>query len=281
MVKKVIAIIMILNIILFSMNMVNAATGNVSLNSSNTSVKPGGTFTVTIAANCDSGINGIDTTYSYDTDKLELVSADVTSNNWVSLGANNAIQVICNTTSKVTSDNIYTLTFKVKDNATAGTTATVKTTDIKVDSDVSSASFTVGAKSVTINITSESTNGSNESSGSNGSSGTNGSNGSNGANGSSGTNGSSNNGSSQNPGSTENPNSAGSTSSGTTNNKSENGGASSGTSVTNKPNNSVSNGILPKTGKSDTLLTVLIILTSVCSVIFYIKTIKKNRKIEK
>ncbi len=249
MVKKIIAIIMTLNMILFSINIVNAATGNASLNASNTSVKPGETFTVTISAKCDDGINGIDTTYSYDTDKLELVSENVANNKWVSMGSNSAVQVICNTTSKITSDNIYVLTFKVKDNATTGTTAKVSTTDIKVDSDVSASSYTEGAKSVTINIISESSNSP------------------------------SNNGGTQTP-SVSGNNNAGSQSLGTNNSNNSNNSKnssvpSSSSSVTKRESNSVSSGILPKTGKTSTLLVILIIIASIYSVVSCIKVIKK------
>ena len=80
--KRVIATIIMLSMILFSMNFVNAASGSVSLNASNTSAKPGETFTITLAANCADGINGIDTTFSYDKDKLELISENVSSNKW-------------------------------------------------------------------------------------------------------------------------------------------------------------------------------------------------------
>ncbi len=157
MIKKIIASIIVLIIILFSINIVNATSGSSSLNASSTSVKPKGTFKVTLSVKCEEGINGIDTSYSYDEDKLELVSAEVANDNWLNMGKKGVIQVICNTTSKITSNNIYVLTFKVKDNATVGTTAKVSTSEIKVDSDVDASNFTDKAKSVNINIVSENT----------------------------------------------------------------------------------------------------------------------------
>ncbi len=165
MIKKITTIIIATCMILFGLNIVNAATENVSLNVSSKSVKPGGTFTVTLSAKCDDGINGIDTTYSYDEDKLELVSAKVADDNWVNLGEDDAIQVICNTTSKITDSDIYILTFKVKDNAKTGT-AKVSTSEIKVDSDVSESSFEEKAKTVTVNITADNSSGQNQGSGS-------------------------------------------------------------------------------------------------------------------
>ncbi len=138
-----------------SVTIVNASNGNASLTTSSTSVKQGETFIVTLSVNCEDGINGVDTSYSYDEDKLELVSANVASSNWANLGIDSKIQVIVNSTSKLTSENIYVLTFKVKDNASVGDSAKVSISEIKVDSDVSESSFTETPKSVTINIISK------------------------------------------------------------------------------------------------------------------------------
>lgn len=59
-------------------------------------VKVGESFSVTIKATCPDGINGIDTTYSYDTEKLELVSGNVANSKFASLGIDNQISVISN-----------------------------------------------------------------------------------------------------------------------------------------------------------------------------------------
>ncbi len=271
MVKKIIAVMMILNMILFSLNIVNAATGNADINASNTSVKPGETFTVTISAKCDDGINGIDTTYSYDIDKLELVSANVTNNNWVNMGSDNTIQVICNTTKKVTSDNIYILTFKVKDNVAEETTVKISTSDIKVDSDVSKSSFTESAKSVNINIVPTNSNVQNNNNDEN--QGTNVPNSNNGQNQSQ--NPSTQNSSNQNNsnGQSQNQNSSTQTSNNQQNKTPNTQSNNSETKVTDK---SVSNKSMPKTGKANITLTILIILFSICSIIAYIKMIKNK-----
>lgn len=152
--KRILLSIIMLCIIVCSATMVYASTGKVDLLSNQTSVKPGDTFTVTISATCEDGINGITTTYSYDEDKLELVSAKVANNNWVKVTGttNYSIDVFCDTTSKITSDSIYVLTFKVKDTITTETTANVTISTIKVDSDVDASSFTEDGKSVNISI---------------------------------------------------------------------------------------------------------------------------------
>lgn len=155
--KSIIVSIMVMIIVFSSINIVSAATNKVNLTASNTTVKQGETFTVTLSAECEDGINGIDTTYDYDKNKLELVNANVSNNNWASMGTTGTIQVICNNTQKITSDNIYVLTFKVRDNAVVGATS-ISTSGIKLDSDVSASSFTDEAKSVSININSKNPN---------------------------------------------------------------------------------------------------------------------------
>ena len=149
--KKIIVSIIVLCLILSSISIVNASTGTVNL-VANKSVKPGETFTVTLSVSCEDGINGVDTKYNYDHDKLELVSANVANNNWANLGTDNSITVISNSSSKITSSDIYVLTFKVKDNATSGI-AKVSVSDIMIDSDLAeNSSFSVKAKSLDINI---------------------------------------------------------------------------------------------------------------------------------
>lgn len=148
--KKIIVSIIVLCLILSSISIVNASTGTVNL-TANKSVKPGETFTVTLSVSCEDGINGVNTTYNYDHNKLELVSANVANSNWASLGTDNSITVISNSSSKVTSSDVYVLTFKVKDNATG--TIKVETSDIMIDSDLAeNSSFNVKAKSIDINI---------------------------------------------------------------------------------------------------------------------------------
>lgn len=151
--KKILFSIIMLCILLCCASIVNANnTGKVEFVASSLSVKPGDTFTVKISAKCEDGINGIATTYSYDKDKLELISAKVANDNWVSMGVNNAIEIMCNTTSKITSDDIYILTFKAKSNITEKTTANVGINSIKVDSDVNASTFVENEKTLKISI---------------------------------------------------------------------------------------------------------------------------------
>ncbi len=142
-----------------------AATGSVELRASVTQAKREETFTVTVSATSSDGINGIDTKYTYDTNGLELVSANVVnSSNWSSLGVDQDITVICNTTSKVTNADIYVLTFKVKNTATIGSKLKVETTEIVLDTDLATNSeVTIPAKVVEIEVIANETPGTNPS----------------------------------------------------------------------------------------------------------------------
>lgn len=166
--KKLITFAIIIMVILANLSIVQAATtATATLKTNKDKVKPGDTFTVTLSVACEDGINGIDTTYSYDADKLELVSASVKDSvNWSSLGSDKQITVICNSTSKITTADVYVLTFKLKDTVATGTTASISTTDILVDSDAATNSEkTIKALNVSVTAETESSNNGGQSTG--------------------------------------------------------------------------------------------------------------------
>lgn len=132
-----------------------ATEPTVTLQADKTEIKAGETFTVTLSATCEDGINGIDTTYTYDTEKLELVSANVASSDFASLGTDNQITVICNSTESITSADIYVLTFKVRDGVAADSTATVSISETILDSDAATDSqHIIATQEVTITVAS-------------------------------------------------------------------------------------------------------------------------------
>lgn len=156
--KKLISLAIIVMLILVGATISQAATGaTATLKVDKATVKPGETFTVTLSITCQDGINGVDTTYSYDKNKLELVSASVKDTaSWSSLGTDNQITVICNSTSKITDADVFVLTFKVKDGVVNGTTADISTTDLLVDSDAATDSEkTVKALKTTVTVNTE------------------------------------------------------------------------------------------------------------------------------
>ena len=238
MVKKVMLSIMVIGIMLFSINVVNAASGKADFKADKESIKAGETFTVTLFCECEDGINGIETSYNYDSSKLELISAEVANKNWVDMsgGRANIVEVICNTVETIKSDNIYVLTFKAKENQET-TVATISTGDIKVDSDKSTSTFTEKAKTVTINIESDNQETPGNSNG--------------------------NGNTDKNNGNTEGNSNSGTENNGTTNNKSN-------TANKNQASNSLANKILPKTGKEGNQIIVFIIaVASLFAVILF------------
>ena len=152
--KKTISILTIVSIImLLSFSNVFAATGKVTMKASNNEVKPGDTFTVTISATCDSGINGVDTKFTYDTDKLEIESSSLADSRFSSLGSDQDVTIINNTTNKITSADIWKITFKVKSTAKVGDSAKITMQDGTMDSDDSSNSnITIASTSLSVKV---------------------------------------------------------------------------------------------------------------------------------
>ncbi len=143
---------LIMAILMVGISVVNAADATVDLRTSSETVKPGDTFTVILSAKCEDGINGIDTKFSYDTDKLEFVKKEVAnSDNWSNLGGDGDITVICNSTDSIKTADIYVLTFKVKDSVADGATATISTDSILLDSDAATNStVSIAGKTATV-----------------------------------------------------------------------------------------------------------------------------------
>ena len=128
----------------------------VTLQADKTEVKVGETFTVILKATCPDGINGVDTTYNYDKEKLELVSTNIANSNFASLGVDNQITVISNAIESIQSADIYTLTLKVKEGVKVGSTAKISVAETLLDSDAATDSeHTIPAQEVTVTIIEE------------------------------------------------------------------------------------------------------------------------------
>ena len=131
-----------------------AATGTVDFKASTNQVKKGDTFTVTLSAQTEDGINGVDTKYTYNSEKLELVSSTLSdSTKWTNLGSGQDITVISNSEQSVKNANLYVLKFKVKDNASVGDILKVETNEILLDTDAQENSeVSIGAKKVEVTV---------------------------------------------------------------------------------------------------------------------------------
>ena len=174
--KSILALVIMIIVTITSLSVVHAATGDVTLKLSNDRVKPGDTFTVTLHAECADGINGVLAEFSYDTEKLDLVSGlgvskDDESENWVNLkGSKTKVEINDQrdepepgqSKPHIKTADVYVLTFKVKDDVQIGGTAFVKAENIEVDSDIKDETFTVEPRNVTITIDNETSKPSNE-----------------------------------------------------------------------------------------------------------------------
>lgn len=135
---------------------VYAVTATADLISNNSTVKAGDIFTVTLSINCVDGINGATgITYNYDANVLELVNSGVNDTNFMNIGNTSTIDLISNSSTKITTSNIYKFTFKVKEDATPGATTQITMNNFSIDSDAQTDSeSTIGAKSITITVAS-------------------------------------------------------------------------------------------------------------------------------
>ena len=158
--KQIKILLLAIIIIIASAITVNAADATANLRASSTSLKKGDTFTVTLSAEYADGINGIEGLFSYDEDKLELVtkvvegetiSVESAASKWINLGVGLKFEVM--STSTATSGDIVKATFRVKDDAEEGTTAKVTVSGIVLYTfDQNNSEKDLGTKEVEISI---------------------------------------------------------------------------------------------------------------------------------
>ena len=159
---KISAIIIMMIILCFAMcGKVKAATSSVDLKASVTTAKPGDSFTVILSAESDNGISTIGTTISYDENVLELTASGVADESkFANAGSGTVINVAVLSLEVLKSEDIYILTFKVKDDAVDGDT-TISTSSILFYSDTDMDSGGQGesleAKSVNVTIDKDAT----------------------------------------------------------------------------------------------------------------------------
>lgn len=135
--NKLMITVMMIFIIIAHCTTIFASGESINLKTESTEVKAGKTFSVKINVSASGGINGVATTYSYDTEKLELVTKKVLDSNFTDLGGatDNEIAIMFNPEdldnfTEVIEADIYELTFKVKDNAKDKATISLGETDL-------------------------------------------------------------------------------------------------------------------------------------------------------
>lgn len=147
--KKLIVLTMIVLIVLAGATKVNAA-GSVTMTSSS-KLKAG--ETVTISVNIASGLAGFSGKLSYDTSVFESATM-VANGNWnVNLSNSTNIATVDRETAATATEQVATITLKVKSDYTPKTT-TVKITNIK-ESDGNATLATGGSASVTFEVEKE------------------------------------------------------------------------------------------------------------------------------
>ena len=132
-------------------NVIAATEPTADLKIENTSVKPGDTITVVLNATCEQGLSYVGTEIQYNKDVLTLQNKTVSSD-WVDYGTDK-LELFVNSSTKKTNANLYTLTFKVNDNAEAGTIK-ITTTPIEIV-DINNKEYTIAKVEKTITIVKE------------------------------------------------------------------------------------------------------------------------------
>lgn len=125
------------------------ATATATLEASETTVKAGESFTVTLKVSSDQGLNGVISEIKYDTEKLELTSA-VAGTNWSNLSTGTKLDLITSSDNLKNSD-VYTMTFKVKSGATGE--IQIKTGTILVDTMLQGNDSSVNIEEKTVKVT--------------------------------------------------------------------------------------------------------------------------------
>ena len=120
--KKVLVSILTLFIILSMMTIVYAATGNINLSASSETATQGKTFTVTLAGTADNNITGLQAALSFDATKLAIENKAAGANFTDASGSDSEIAILSSGSTVGQSGTLYTVTFKVLDNAPEGQT---------------------------------------------------------------------------------------------------------------------------------------------------------------
>lgn len=136
-----------------------SGTADVILEPSSTSLKVGETVTITVSANCENGVEGVNITLEYDKTKLEFTNVNEviqeTGNMSGFEGAGNngkfKLSAVCSTTETQKETKVATLKFKVLGTATVDEILSVKLSEIEVyDSNLDT--FTMEDKVVTLKV---------------------------------------------------------------------------------------------------------------------------------
>ena len=136
--KRIIVLVIIFLLVTTLNVYATAESTDIILTSSTTNVKAGDTITITLSANCETGIEGIDSTLEYDKTKLKLTS-EVPSSGFTTMSGEDEltgeykVSILYNSTSETpTEAELTILTFEVLETVSSGDILTVKLSGIEL-----------------------------------------------------------------------------------------------------------------------------------------------------
>lgn len=146
--KLRIALLMIFIICIINTVNVFATDATAEISVDKSTVKPGDTIIVKLNATCNEGLSAVVTGIQYDKEVLTLQSSTV-PDKWVNYGVDK-YEILSNSTEKITSLNVLTLTFKLNQNVEEDTTK-ISTTAIEI-TDINNKEYNLGKSEKTITI---------------------------------------------------------------------------------------------------------------------------------
>lgn len=152
--KKILVSVLTLFFIISMITTVYAATGNINLGASSDTVEKGKTFTVTIAGTADNNITGLQAALAFDSNKLAIESKSAGSNFTDASGSDSEIAILSSGSTVSKSATLYTITFKVLENAAEGETkvSVTNATLALVNVNSEQENVKVADRDVTVNI---------------------------------------------------------------------------------------------------------------------------------
>lgn len=152
--KKLIILLIITGLLIIMSNLsVQAASATADLKTDKEKVKPGESFTITLTASSEQGLNGITGKLSYDKEKLELQKVEI-AKDWIDMSGGNRekIELMYNSVNTVKTAEVYKITFIVKEGAAEQVKINVEELKISTMASGEDDTVTIGNKEIGINI---------------------------------------------------------------------------------------------------------------------------------
>lgn len=131
--RKMILIGMLILLICSITTIVKASGEKITFTSDKQELKSKDTFTITVHAESTDGLNLISANFEYDETMLELVERGSMPTGFADWSGPDAKEVVVMASSSPKTEATFTLKFKVKDNVPTNSTATIKFTDVGMD----------------------------------------------------------------------------------------------------------------------------------------------------